>query len=62
MLIILNAHHDLVQFTLPPCSGGSTWRLMIDTNAPDDERARKFRIGNTFGVTARSLLLFALEE
>ena len=61
MLIVLNAHHDLVTFTLPVHPGGSRWSLLIDTNVPDREAAAGFPFGEVYDVPARSLLLFALE-
>jgi isoamylase len=60
MLIVANAHHDMVQFTLPDCTNGSGWSLVLDTNDPDREEPQDFAIGDVFDVTARSLLLFAL--
>jgi glycogen operon protein len=62
LLMILNAHHDLVQFTLPPYPGGSTWRLLLDTNVPDGPDTQDFAVGDVYGVTSRSLLLFAWME
>jgi glycogen operon protein len=60
MLLVLNAHHDLVQFKLPAAPGGTSWRLLIDTNAPDNGAEHDFAVGAEYGVTGRSLLLFAL--
>ncbi|HXA92202.1 MAG TPA: glycogen debranching protein GlgX, partial [Steroidobacteraceae bacterium] len=61
MLLILNAHHDLVQFTLPPHAGGEKkWTLLVDTNAPEEESRKIFSTGEMYGVTGRSLLLFDL--
>jgi len=62
LLLVLNAHHDLVEFTLPPQGSGSTWNLLIDTNIPDAEAGKVFKRGDKYGVTARSLLLFALSD
>jgi glycogen operon protein len=62
MLLVLNGHHDLVEFTLPTCPGGNTWTLEIDTNVPDNEKPAVMKSGDSYGVTARSLLLFALSE
>jgi glycogen operon protein len=63
MLIVLNAHHDLVDFTLPSAAGGSTWRRLIDTNVPDsEEEERAFEFGSHYGTTGRSLVLLALRE
>jgi glycogen operon protein len=61
LLIVINDHHDLVEFTLPECPGGDTWSLLIDTNVTDNSEQGRFKVGNAYGVTARSLLLFALE-
>jgi isoamylase len=60
MLLILNGHFDLVEFTLPTAPGGSTWTRLIDTNVPHDEETPAFNAGDAYGVTARSLLLFSL--
>jgi glycogen operon protein len=62
MLLVLNGHFDLVEFTLPSAPGGDTWARLIDTNVPDDQDTPSFKTGESYGVTARSLLLFALSE
>ena len=60
MLFVLNAYHDLVQFTLPDCTEGKHWKLLFDTNAPDEAREEAFAIGDAYTVTGRSCLLFRL--
>ncbi|WP_018259507.1 glycogen debranching protein GlgX [Methylobacterium sp. WSM2598] len=60
LLLLLNAHHDLVPFTLPEVVGGHSWLRLIDTNLPESEEAERFEIGETYEVTGRSLLLFVL--
>jgi isoamylase len=60
MLLVLNAHHDLVKFTLPACAGGDHWSVVLDTNAPESDTKERFASGDTYDVTGRSLLLFAL--
>jgi isoamylase len=62
MLMVLNAHHDLVEFVLPVCQGGDTWTLVLDTNLALDAIPGKFASLHKYGVTGRSLLLFALSE
>lgn len=62
VLLILNAHHDFVQFTLPSHIGEDRWGLLVDTNAPDIESTETFASGDIYGVTGRSLLLFARIE
>jgi isoamylase len=61
LLIVLNGHHDLVKVTLPETRGGDQWSLLIDTNLADDTEKDRFSSGDSYGVTGRSLLLFALE-
>ena len=39
LLIVLNGHHDLVEFTLPACAGGDKWELLIDTNVDDQSES-----------------------
>jgi glycogen operon protein len=62
LLIVINAHHDLVNFTLPVCSGGNAWSLVLDTNIPDAAAETQFGIGQKYGATARSLLLLRLTD
>ena len=59
LLVVVNSHHDLVGFTLPPCEGGDGWQLLADTNAPDI-MGGEFASGAQYQVTGRSLLLFQL--
>ena len=60
LLIVFNAHHDVVQFTLPECTGGRQWSLLIDTNISGEENG-SFTTGEIYQVTARSLIVFKLE-
>jgi glycogen operon protein len=61
MLLVINGHHEMVDFTLPECPGGRSWTRLIDTNIPDDSEHGGFETGQKYGVTARSVLLFVLE-
>ncbi|HTJ93185.1 MAG TPA: glycogen debranching protein GlgX [Pararobbsia sp.] len=60
LLLVFNAHHDVVDFTLPDIPGSDQWTCLIDTNAPVREELPEFDAGNVYQVTGRSLLLFAL--
>ena len=66
MLIVFNAHSDVVRFTLPECTGGREWELMLDTNDPTlgtpEAEPERFAIGESYAVTGTSLLLFALRS
>jgi glycogen operon protein len=59
VLLVLNAYHDVVQFTLPDCNGCAGWRLLLDTNIPDDE-GELFDVSHVYDVTARSFVAFQL--
>jgi glycogen operon protein len=60
-LLVLNAHHDVVNFRLPQVVGGNIWRCLVDTNAPEVEGQKRFRSGDDYAVTGRSFLLLVLE-
>jgi len=62
MLMVLNAHYDVVQFTLPHCPGGERWARVLDTNVPDENGNGDIASGATYALTARSLLLFELRD
>ena len=64
MLIVFNAYHDMVSFTLPESGGGPTrWQRLIDTNLPIDEHlVATLSSGDAYDVTGRSLLLFGMES
>ncbi|HEX7682602.1 MAG TPA: glycogen debranching protein GlgX, partial [Trinickia sp.] len=59
LLIVLNAHHDVVDFKLPDIPGSDQWSCLIDTNAPIRDELPEFESGDVYQVTGRSLLLFA---
>jgi isoamylase len=64
ILIVFNAHYDVVNFTLPGATTDLHWLLLIDTNIPDQlsERSKvNFCSADVYTVTARSLLVFRLE-
>jgi isoamylase len=62
MLMVLNAHYDLVEFTLPESAGEQGWALLIDTNITSVEPKYRGEAGDIYGVTGRSLVLFVRVE
>jgi len=60
-LLVLNAHHDMVNFMLPEVVGGTLWRCLLDTNIPEDDTHATVETGEDYAITARSLVLFVLE-
>ncbi len=61
LLWIVNAHHDVVEFTLPDVPGPDHWICLLDSNAPDRRPLPTFTAGHVYQVTGRSTLLFALQ-
>ncbi|MFS2157196.1 glycogen debranching protein GlgX [Pseudomonas sp. Pseusp122] len=62
LLLVVNSHHDGVNFTLPPVPEGKDWKCLLDTNRPDIHGQETFEFGSEYTVTARSLLLFELQH
>jgi glycogen operon protein len=64
LLLIMNAHYDIVSFKLPDVRNGRDWHRLIDTNVPDEdldpEDAVRLSFGHDYQVTGRSLLLLLL--
>ena len=61
VLVLINGHHEPVQFTLPTCVGASAWSLLLDTNLPESLHGETFKTGAQYLLTDRSLVLFVLD-
>jgi isoamylase len=57
-LILVNAFHEGVEFTLPPPPNGSPWSQVMDTENIDDPFKRA-KVGAKVIVGGRSLMLFS---
>jgi isoamylase len=60
LLLVMNAHDDVVNFTLPEVPEGKRWMLLVDTNIPDLTDAETFPFGHAYQVTGRSFLVLVL--
>jgi len=60
LLLIVNAHHDVVPFMLPEVVGGNLWLRLLDTAEPERLAVSMEHSGDEVTVTGRSLLLFEL--
>jgi glycogen operon protein len=61
LLLLFNAHHDFVEFTLPEYPYGRAWELLLDTNISHRKVKCVAAAGEIYGLTARSLALLALD-
>jgi glycogen operon protein len=59
LLLIYNAHHDVVNFTLPQVAEGRSWLGLVDTNQPEDQLP-SFPLGHCYAVAGRSLVALGL--
>jgi isoamylase len=62
LLLLVNSHHEGVNFKLPQVPEGVNWTCLIDTNNPDVRGKEHFDFGSEYTVTERSLLLFELQK
>jgi glycogen operon protein len=64
LLLIFNAYHDVVKFTLPEFGENARWTLVIDTNIPDssDDKRVDFEPHHEYEATGRSLLVLQLKS
>jgi glycogen operon protein len=61
VLVIMNSHHDVVNFKLPESPEGKRWTRLMDTNDPALHKEH-YAFGSVYVVTGRSILLFQLER
>ena len=63
LLIVLNAHHGVVPFTLPVVPGGRGWRCLLDTRVENGEGdGRMVLSGKAVDVDGPAVLVFQLVE
>jgi isoamylase len=60
-LILLNAHHESISFTLPPTREGQVWECVLDT-VEGREESRTLHGGDLYDVGDRSLAIFFTRE
>jgi isoamylase len=61
LLIVLNAHHEPLAFTLPAHRRGVKWEVILDTRIPDGRRLhRPMKGGEAYELEARSLSVLQL--
>jgi glycogen operon protein len=61
LFVVLNSHHDVVDFVLPTLPIGASWERVLDTTEPDlAPGPQTLPMGATFAVPGRSLVVFAI--
>jgi len=61
LLLMINAHHEPVRFSLPDVPGGTRWRLLICTAEPLKPRRRASNAEGKIDVAGRALMLWELQ-
>jgi glycogen operon protein len=61
LLLMINAYHETVPFSLPSVPGGKRWRLLIDTSESAGVRRQTLEAGSTQDLSGRSLALWELQ-
>jgi glycogen operon protein len=58
-LLLFNAHHEPLDFTLPPDMFGNTWRVVLDTGTEMGEGDGSFAAGAPVPVQGRSIIVLS---
>lgn len=61
LLLIVNAHHDSVTFSLPQVPAGEHWNCLIDTDRPQLRKGERHEFASSLQVAGRSLVLLELQ-
>jgi glycogen operon protein len=64
LLVLLNAHHEPVPFTLPAHKRSIRWQIILDTAAPKHGKKPHslMRGGTPYNLHARSLAILSLQK
>jgi isoamylase len=63
LLVLFNAHDDVVSFTLPDAPGGRGWRTTLDTTAPDGAGDGRLHLSSRpLDSPGKSLIVLQLAE
>jgi isoamylase len=55
--VLVNAHHERLDFKLPPIDAGTRWGRLIDTDHGRNDGAASFAGGETYPLSGRSLVV-----
>ena len=61
LLVLMNAHHEAIEFVLPPIEWGERWELLIDTTTCDPPPAHADSLAGTrYKVEGRAMVVLRL--
>ena len=61
LLILFNAHHEPIDFTLPPKESRQRWELLLDTRAPVAPDSKIVRVSAPYRMEGRSLAVLRIK-
>jgi len=59
LLVLMNAHHEPVPYTLPAVTWGEEWEILIDTAGASDNKRDRLAARGVVEVSARSLVVLS---
>ncbi len=59
VLLVLNAHYELVDFVLPKTPGGTMWMRLLDTDTAPEKSDYHGKARDKYRLNGRSLAVFA---
>jgi isoamylase len=57
LLLLINAHHEPIAFSLPGAVGGPSWTPLLDTARPENSEGEPLAVGAAYPLEGRSLAL-----
>jgi isoamylase len=61
LILILNSHHETVDFRIPGFLSNAGWKVAFDTSNPEPEEDLQVKSGDSIAVSGRSLILLSEE-
>jgi len=57
LLVLMNAHHEIVQYRLPPVYWGAEWEILVDTAGEIELKRPRVAAEGAVDVAPRSLMV-----
>jgi glycogen operon protein len=59
LLVLMNAHHEPLRYTLPEIDWGREWEILVDTSGASDAKRDRLAARGVVEVGARSLMVLS---